>query len=77
MCEQEVLQLVAQDSTNAEIARRLVISENTVKKHVHHILGKLQVQTRTEAAMHAVQRGWVTLIQNMQPGSAIVTLVDM
>jgi DNA-binding NarL/FixJ family response regulator len=52
--EKEVLQLVQQGLTNAQIAKILFISEATVKLHVHHILDKLGARTRTEAARFAV-----------------------
>ena len=58
--EREVLQLVALGCTNFQIARKLAIAENTVKAHLQNIFAKLKVQSRTEAAMHAAQRGWVT-----------------
>jgi DNA-binding CsgD family transcriptional regulator len=48
--EEEVLALLARGQTNREIAQRLVISEVTVKVHVRHILQKLGVRNRTEAA---------------------------
>ena len=48
--ETEVLSLIAQGCTNREIARTLVISEKTTGVHVTHILHKLQVPTRLEAA---------------------------
>ena len=48
--EQEVLQLVRQGLTNAEIARALFIEESTVKVHVSHVLEKVGAHTRTEAA---------------------------
>lgn len=51
--ELEVLRLLADGLTNQEIADRLVISEGTVKTHVHHILAKLNVRSRTEAAARA------------------------
>lgn len=48
--EQEVLELVAQGMSNAAIAESLVISEKTAGHHVSHILTKLGVHNRTEAA---------------------------
>lgn len=54
--EIEVLGLVARGLGNREIGRRLFISENTVKNHVRNILEKLQLHTRMEAAMYAVQQ---------------------
>ncbi|MBA3430500.1 MAG: helix-turn-helix transcriptional regulator [Actinobacteria bacterium] len=49
--EQEVLRLVAFGMTNPQIACELFITEGTVKAHVHHILEKLGVPTRTAAAL--------------------------
>ena len=53
--ELEVLKLVAQGLNNREIAKRLCISENTVKNHVRNILEKLQLHSRMEAVMYAVR----------------------
>jgi Response regulator containing a CheY-like receiver domain and an HTH DNA-binding domain len=49
--EREVHELLAQGRSNREIAKTLFISESTVKVHVRHILEKLGVHTRTEAAL--------------------------
>lgn len=57
--EMEVLQRLAEGSSNKEIARKLEISEQTVKNHVSSVLRKLRVADRTQAAMHAVRQGWV------------------
>ena len=48
--EQEILRLIDQGLSNKEIAHELFIEVATVKNHVHHILGKLKVKTRSEAA---------------------------
>jgi len=58
--ELEVLRLIADGLANAEIARRLVISEKTVKGHVSNILSKLHILDRTQAAVFAWQQGLVT-----------------
>ncbi len=55
--EIEVLQLLAQGQTNREIANHLIISASTVKNHVEHILAKLNVSDRTQAAVRAVELG--------------------
>lgn len=56
--ELEVLELVAQDNTNKQIAERLSVSIYTVKNHVHNILNKLDVENRNQAVDHARQRQW-------------------
>ena len=55
--ETEVLGLIAQGQTNAEIAIDLHLSERTVHRHVSSILTKLDVRSRTAAAAYAVQHG--------------------
>ncbi len=57
--EREILVLLAQGVPNKEIADKLHIAEGTVKNHVSNILGKLQVQNRTQAADLARRRGLV------------------
>ena len=51
--EGEVLRLIAQGATNREIAEELVISEGTVKNHISHILSRLGLRDRTQAAIFA------------------------
>lgn len=53
--ENEVLKLIGQGLGNREIAAQLVVSEKTVKTHVTNILQKLQVKSRTQAALYAIQ----------------------
>jgi ATP/maltotriose-dependent transcriptional regulator MalT len=47
--EREVLRLLLEGASNREIARRLFLSVNTVKRHVYNLCGKLGVQSRTQA----------------------------
>jgi DNA-binding NarL/FixJ family response regulator len=58
--EREVLLLIAQGRANKRIALELGISEKTVKNHVGHVLAKLGVTDRTQAAVLAVQEGLLT-----------------
>ncbi|MEP7032834.1 MAG: response regulator transcription factor [Actinomycetota bacterium] len=53
--EMEVLKLVAQGLNNRDIAKRLFISENTVKNHIRNILEKLHLHSRMEAVVYAVR----------------------
>ncbi|RME82585.1 MAG: hypothetical protein D6775_10485, partial [Caldilineae bacterium] len=57
--ESQILGLLAEGLSNDEIANRLTISPNTVKVHVRNIFEKMGVQSRTEATMEAVRRGWI------------------
>ena len=57
--EQQVLELVVQGLTNPEIADKLYLSENTIKKYLHNILEKLHLNNRVEAAIYAVREGLV------------------
>ena len=59
--EREVLRLLAEGLPNKAIAHRLGISEHTAKFHVNSILGKLGVQSRTEAVVRATRLGLVLL----------------
>jgi DNA-binding NarL/FixJ family response regulator len=59
--ETEVLRQLALGKSNKEIAATLVIAEKTVRTHVSNILGKLGVASRTQAALHAMRSGLVSL----------------
>ncbi|MDT7610572.1 MAG: two-component system, NarL family, response regulator LiaR [Pseudonocardiales bacterium] len=58
--ETEVLRALATGLTNREIGRTLNIGERTVKTHVSHLLSKLGLQSRTQAALYAVRIGLVS-----------------
>jgi DNA-binding NarL/FixJ family response regulator len=55
--EVEVLRLLSQGQTNPQIAQNLLISRGTVKIHVQHIISKLGVSDRTQAAVRAIEAG--------------------
>lgn len=60
--ETEVLRLLARGLSNKQIAQALVIGEKTVKTHVSNILSKLNVSSRTQAALYAARMGLVTAL---------------
>jgi DNA-binding NarL/FixJ family response regulator len=59
--EREVLVLVARGKSNQDIADTLFISERTARTHVSHVIGKLGLQSRVQAALWALRNGLVTL----------------
>ena len=59
--EFEVLQLLCQGLTDKEIGQKLTISPRTVNGHLSHIYAKLNVHSRTETMLLALEKGWVTL----------------
>ncbi len=58
--ERDVLQALARGLTNREIAAELIVSLSTVKAHVEHIIAKLGVSDRTQAAVRAVELGLIS-----------------
>lgn len=67
--ETEVLRQLAQGKSNKEIAAALVIAEKTARTHVSNILAKLGVTSRTQAALHAVRTGLVSVDSSEQSRS--------
>ncbi|HRE47061.1 MAG TPA: response regulator transcription factor [Aggregatilineales bacterium] len=57
--EMEILRLVTRGLSNKVIAQELKISHQTVRNHITSILYKLNAEGRTQAALYAIQRGWV------------------
>lgn len=55
--EQDVLRLIASGKSNRSIAEELFITEKTVKTHVSHVLHKLRLSDRTQAAIYALKYG--------------------
>ena len=59
--EKEVLGYIAQGMNNNQIAEKMVVSRATVHSHVNRILSKLQLDSRTQAALYAVRSGYITI----------------
>jgi DNA-binding NarL/FixJ family response regulator len=59
--EREILAFIAAGRANKEIAAVLNVSEDTIKRHVSHILEKLDVNDRAQATAEAIRRGIVTI----------------
>ncbi|MBE1489777.1 response regulator [Plantactinospora soyae] len=57
--ERDILALVAEGRSNQQIAEQLVISERTARTHVSHVLSKLNLTSRTQAALVAIREGLV------------------
>lgn len=67
--EREVLKLVSLGSTNREIAEQLIISEHTVKSHIHSILSKLNIHNRQQAAVFAEREGLLAMTDAVKTDS--------
>lgn len=57
--ELQIVEMVASGLTNKQIAAELFVSARTVNFHLDNVYSKLGVKTRTEAALYAVQQGWI------------------
>ncbi|GBG14935.1 two-component system, NarL family, nitrate/nitrite response regulator NarL [Novimethylophilus kurashikiensis] len=61
--ERQVLALLAKGASNKDIARRLEVAESTVKIHIQHILRKLNLSSRVQAAVYASEHGYAKLYE--------------
>jgi NarL family two-component system response regulator LiaR len=59
--EIEVLRLVAKGRSNRQIATQLVLSKRTVQSHLRNIFNKLEVDSRTEAVVNGLKKGYLVL----------------
>jgi DNA-binding NarL/FixJ family response regulator len=71
--EREVLDLVVQGRSNAEIARELVIAQTTVKTHLGHVLDKLGLRDRVHAVVYGYEYGLITPGGGAGPGGQVLT----
>lgn len=67
--EIEILQLLANGLSNKEIAAKLFLSVNTIKVHLRNVFAKIDVQSRTEATLYAIQHGHVTVVVDQLSGA--------
>ncbi len=70
--ETEILQLITMGKTNHEIATRLIVAVGTVKIHVEHILGKLGVTGRTQAAVRGIELGLIPGVESEPDASGFL-----
>jgi len=56
--EMEILKLIATGMDNPAIAEKLMVTKRTIQNHVSNIYGKLGVDSRTAAVLHAIRQGW-------------------
>jgi DNA-binding NarL/FixJ family response regulator len=68
--EREVLHLLGLGLSNRDIAERLVLSEGTVKSHVHNLISKLGVESRTQVLLRAREIGAMTSYDVLPEGQA-------
>ena len=73
--ELEVLRFLAQGYSNQDIADQLVLSETTIRTHVSHILSKLHLASRTQAALYALRKGLANLDENDQSSESGASLM--
>jgi DNA-binding NarL/FixJ family response regulator len=71
--EMEILDCIARGHSNKEAARRLNISDQTVKNHITSILRKLAVNDRTQAVVYAARHGWIKFLPNGEQQGQIWT----
>ncbi|MGZ8228905.1 MAG: response regulator [Burkholderiales bacterium] len=67
--EREILVLLARGASNKEIARELALADSTVKIHVQNILRKLNLSSRVQAAVYAVESGIAPRAKSADPGT--------
>jgi len=56
-CEVEILRTLTTGASRQEMAKRLFLSEHTVRHHLEHIYAKIDVRTRVEATLFAIEHG--------------------